>query len=53
MTAAGPGPGVRALLAGERGMPAGAVEGDGDVAEQWTGGQPAVLCSVSGTEGSQ
>jgi hypothetical protein len=34
-------------------MLAGAIEGAGDVADQWTGGQPAVLCSVSGTEGSQ
>src|SRR3954469_14141812 len=33
-------------------MPAGAIEGAGDRADQCTGGQPAVLSSVSGTDGS-
>jgi hypothetical protein len=39
--------------AGEDGMPAGTIEGAAEVADQQTGGQPAALRSVSGTEGSQ
>lgn len=40
-------------MAGEDGMLAGTIERAGEVADQPMGGQPAALCSVSGTGGSQ